>query len=118
MPYVDGFVVPVKTAHKAAYVAMSRSVAALYLEYGALRCVETWADDVPVGERTSFPRAVALEPDETAAFSWIEFPDKETRDRAHGAVMADPRMQALMNLDIVSGPRMIFGGFETIVDLR
>ena len=118
MPYVDGFVVPVKTAHKEAYIAMSRGVAALYLEYGALRCVETWGDDVPLGKHTSFPRAVALEADETAAFSWIEFPDKATRDSAHGAVMADPRMEALMNTEIVSGPRMIFGGFETILDAR
>lgn len=116
MAYVEGFVVPVKTARKAEYIAMSRAAAALYLEYGATRCVETWADDVPYGERTSFPRAVELAEDETAAFSWMEFPDRATRDAAQKAVFEDPRMAALMDLDLVAGPRMIFGGFDVIMD--
>lgn len=116
MAYVEGFVVPVKTARKDEYIAMSRAVSAIYLEHGATRCVETWGDDVPYGERTSFPRAVELAEDETAAFSWMEFPDRATRDRAHKAVFADPRMEPLMDLTLVSGPRMIVGGFDVILD--
>lgn len=116
MAYVEGFVIPVKTARKDDYISMSRGVSALYLEYGATRCVETWSEDVPVGEQTSFPRAVQLADDETAAFSWMEFPDKATRDSAHRKVFEDPRMDALMNLEIVSGPRMIFGGFDVVMD--
>lgn len=117
MPYVDGFVVPVKTARKADYIRISEQVCRLYLAAGATRCVETWGQDVPPGKHTSLPMAVALEADETVAFSWMEFPDKATRDAAHAAVWSDPAMEAAMDRSIVPGERMIFGGFEMVVDL-
>lgn len=114
--YVDGFVLPVKAAHKDDYLAMARKAIALFREHGATRCVETWSDDVPYGEVTSFPRAVQLEDDETAVFSWMEWPDKETRDAAHEKVMADPRMAELMDNGLIAGKRMIYGGFTVIAD--
>ncbi|MBF9031755.1 DUF1428 family protein [Rhodobacterales bacterium HKCCE3408] len=117
MAYVDGFVVPVKTAAREEYRKISEAVARIYLEYGALRCVETWGEDVPPGEKTSFLSAVDLAPDETACFSWMEFADKAARDRAHDLVWKDPRMDEIMHRDIVAGDRMIFGGFEVLVDM-
>ncbi len=114
--YVDGFLMAVRTDRKDDYIALARRAAAIFKEYGALRVVETWADDVPVGELTSFPRAVKLEPDETCVFSWIEYPDKETRDICMEKSFKDPRMDADMNSMPFDGKRMIFGGFRAVVD--
>ena len=47
------------------------------------RMVECWGDDLMKGEHTDFYRAVDAEEGETVVFSWMEYPDKETRDAAH-----------------------------------
>ncbi|MNE75286.1 hypothetical protein D3C80_1714300 [compost metagenome] len=49
-------------------------------------------------------------------FSWIEYPSKEVRDDANQKMMADPRMKALGDQMPFDGKRMIFGGFEPILD--
>jgi uncharacterized protein YbaA (DUF1428 family) len=117
MGYVDGFVVPVPKAKIEAYKAMARRAGAIWKEHGALAFVESIADDVPYGELTSFPRAVQVEEDETVAFSWIVYPSREERDAINAKVMADPRLKADMADLPFDGKRMIFGGFETIVEL-
>ena len=49
-------------------------------------------------------------------FSFIEWPDKATRDEGWKKVMADERMKpdATMPFD---GKRMFWGGFNSVVDL-
>lgn len=114
--YVDGFVLPVPHANKDAYHAMAQKAAGLFEEYGALRIIEAWGDDVPDGKVTDFRRSVQAKDEENVVFSWIEWPDKATRDEAWPKMMADSRMQpdhANMPFD---GQRMFWGGFETIVD--
>lgn len=114
MSYVDGFLVAVPTEKKAAYTKLALEAAAIFKEYGALNVVECWGDDVPEGKLTSFPMAVKLEANETVVFSWVVWPDRETRDSGMKKFMDDPRMQASdMPFD---GKRMIYGGFEVIVD--
>ncbi len=116
MSYIDGFVIPVKTADKDAFLAHAESVDALFLEWGALRVVEGWGDDVPSGTTTDFTRAVHANDDETVVFSWIEWPDKATRDAAMVKMQNDPRMmEQPMPFD---GKRMIFGGFDPIFQLE
>lgn len=114
--YVEGFLVPVTSGARDDYIAFARKAAAIFREHGAIRVVETWADDVAFGEVTSFPRAVKFEAGETAVLGWIEFPDKATRDECMKKTMADPRMESDMSRMPVDGKRMIFGGFEAIVD--
>ena len=112
--YVDGIVVPVKEAKRDAYRDMAAKNARIFREYGALRIVETLADDVPHGKVTDFHRAVKAEPGETIAFSFIEWPDKATRDQAWGKIMEDNRMEH--GGDAMAGQRMFYGGFENIFD--
>lgn len=110
--YVDAFLIPVPIANKDAYVAGGKQWAEICKSYGALRLTDFWGDDVPDGKLTSFPMAVKLEPGETVVLSWIEWPDKETRDAANARMRADPNMQNMqMPFD---GKRMIYGGFAPL----
>ena len=117
MPYVDGFVVPVPKAKLEAYKDLSRRMGAIWMEFGALSYVECIGDDVPMGEVTSFPRAVQLTDDEVVVFSWITYESREARDAINARVMADPRSKEGMDNMPFDGKRMIYGGFETFLDL-
>lgn len=117
MPYVDGFVAAVPTASKAAYRRHAETAAEVFKELGALPVVEGWGDDVPDGEVTSFPTAVKCREDETVCFSWILWPSREVHDEAVPKIMSDPRLQPDANPMPFDGKRMIFGGFEILVDV-
>lgn len=116
MSYVSGFIVPVPAANRDAYRRMAEEAAPISKENGAERMVECWGDDVPDGKETSFPMAVKLQPDEVAVFSWIWWPSKDARDAGMAKVMEDPRMKKWEDAMPFDGKRMIFGGFEVIVD--
>ena len=116
MSYVDGFVAAVPTANRAAFVKHAEEAAVVFKELGAIKVVECWGDDVPDGAVTSFPMAVQCKPDETVVFSWILWPSREVRDAAMPKIMADPRLHPDQNPMPFDGKRMIFGGFEMIVD--
>ncbi len=107
--YIDGFVAAVPAANKDAYIEMSKGYNAYCKKLGALKTVDCWGDDVPDGKLTSFPLAVKLEEGEVVCFSWIEWPDKATRDAATKQMMNDPEM-AKMEMPF-DGKRMIYGGF-------
>ncbi len=113
MAYVDGFLIAVETARKDEFLKHAEAIDSLFLEYGASRITECWGDDVKHGEMTDFYRAVAAKDGETVVFSWIEWPDKPTRDAAMEKIMGDARMQGPMPFD---GKRMIFGGFTPVYD--
>jgi uncharacterized protein YbaA (DUF1428 family) len=115
MPYVDGFVIPVPKANREAYVKLAERAAAVFKEYGALKVVECWGDDIPEGKITSFPMAVKSEEDETVVFSWIVWPSRAVRDEGSRKVMADPRMQTGETMPF-DGKRLIYGGFEVILE--
>jgi uncharacterized protein YbaA (DUF1428 family) len=116
MTYVDGYVVPVPSGKKDAYRQVATEAAAVFKEYGATRVVECWGDDVPDGKLTDFKRAVQAESGEAVVFSWIEWPDKATRDAGMKRVMEDPRMQPGGEMPF-DGKRMIFGGFAPLLDV-
>lgn len=113
--YVDGVVTPVPHANKDAYHAMATRTSAIFREFGAGRVVEGWGDDLQAGEITDFRRAVLAEDGETVAFSWIEWPDKATRDAGWAKVMADDRMKSEHAMPF-DGKRMFWGGFVPILD--
>ena len=114
--YVDGFVAPVPADNREAYLRMAEKAASKFAEYGAVRVVEAWGDDVPDGKVTDFRRAVLAEEGENVVFSWIEWPDKATRDAAWPKVMADPDMQPDHGNMPFDGKRLFWGGFDIILD--
>jgi uncharacterized protein YbaA (DUF1428 family) len=121
MSYIDGFVLAVPTANKQKFTDHALKFDSIFLEFGATRVIEGWGDDVPDGKLTDFRKAVQATADETVAFSWVEWPDKATRDAAMKKMMEDPRMDPSnpeneqMPFD---GKRMIFGGFQPVVELK
>jgi uncharacterized protein YbaA (DUF1428 family) len=116
MTYVDGFVAAVPTANREAYRRHAEAAAVVFKEHGALTFVECWGDDVPDGKLTSFPMAVKRQADETVVFSWITWPSREVRDDGMKKVMVDPRLQPDTNPMPFDGKRLIYGGFEVILD--
>ena len=117
MPYIDGFVTPVPTANKEQYIAHAIKAAELIKEYGALKIVECWGNDIPEGKVTSFPMAVQCKADETVVFSWMVWPSKEVRDQGWEKIMKDPRMTTQVNPIPFDGKRLIYGGFDMILKL-
>jgi uncharacterized protein YbaA (DUF1428 family) len=116
MGYADGYLLPVPVANKDAYRDMAAMAAGVFKECGATRVVEAWGDDVPEGKVTDYRRAVKAKDNEIVVFSWAEWPSKEARNEGWKKVMADPRMQPEANSMPFDGQRMIYGGFEPIVD--
>ena len=117
-PYVDGFVLPISPDKKDAYLQMAQKAAGNFHKYGAARVVEAWGDDIQDGKQTDFRRAVQAKEGENVVFSWIEWPDKATRDAGWAKMMEDPDMQpdhANMPFD---GMRMFWGGFDVVLDRK
>lgn len=121
MSYIDGFIIAVPTANKQKFIEHANRSDNIFTEFGATRVVECWSDDVPEGKVTDFRKAVAAKEDESVVFSWIEWPDKETRDAAMNTMMSedfcDERMDPEKNPMPFDGARMIYGGFVPIVEL-
>lgn len=117
MSYIDGFVVAVANSNKENYLKHAKIAGEIFKEYGALKVIEAWGDDVPDGEVTSFPMAVKASADETVVFSIAFWPSKEVRDEAWRNVMEDPRMHPDENPMPFDGKRLIYGGFVPLLEL-
>lgn len=126
MSYIDGFVLAVPTANKQEFIDHANIGDGVFMDLGAVRILECWGDDVPAGKVTDFRKAVQAKDDESVVFSWIEWPDKATRDAAMEKMMdmmkdpakTDPRMDPQKNPMPFDGKRLIFGGFEPVVTLQ
>lgn len=120
MSYFDGFVLAVPTANKEKFVDHANTGDAMFKDMGATRIVEAWGDDVPKGKVTDFQGAVKATDDEDVVFSWIEWPDKATRDAAMAKMMdpdfKDERMDPEKNPMPFDGKRMIYGGFAPVLE--
>jgi uncharacterized protein YbaA (DUF1428 family) len=114
--YVDGFVLPVPKSKIDEYRRIARKAGKVWREHGALEYRECVAEDVSVGELTSFPRSVQAKRNETVVFAWITYKSRAHRDRVNAKVMADPRMADMDPKDMPADmKRLIYGGFDVIV---
>jgi len=121
MSYIDGFVMAVPTANKQKFIDHADGFGSVFKELGARRILECWGDDVPEGKLTDFRKAVQAKDNETVVFSWVEWPDKATRNAAMGRMnelmKTDDRFNPQKNPMPFDGKRMIFGGFSPVVTL-
>jgi uncharacterized protein YbaA (DUF1428 family) len=117
MEFVDGVVIAVPEANRAAYLVVAQTLADLFLECGAIEVIDCWGADVPEGKLTSFPIAVKREEGEVVVLSWIKWPSRTVRDTGWKLAMADPRMTTMPE-NLYDGKRMIFGGFDVIQSKR
>lgn len=115
MDYIDCILVPVPTANKDVYRKFAEDIDAAFIAHGALEVVDCWGVDVADGKVTSIPKAVALKEGETVGFAWIRWPSKDVRDSAFAAIFTE---DGAFNEFPFDGRRMIFGGFEPMVDLK
>jgi uncharacterized protein YbaA (DUF1428 family) len=122
MSYIDGFVIAVPTANRQQFIEHAKLGDSVFIDLGAKRVIECWGDDVPAGKLTDFRRAVQATDDETVVFSWIEWPDKATRDAGMAKLMSgdfkDDRMDPQKNPMPFDGKRLIYGGFAPVVELH
>ena len=118
MSYVDGFVIPVPTKNLKVYRRIAQKFGKVWRDHGALAFRECVADDVKMGKWTSFPRSVKLKRGETVVFSYIVYKSRAQRDRVMAKVMKDKRLAGMMDPNAMpfDGKRMIFGGFEIMVE--
>lgn len=114
MGYSDGVLVPVPAGARDDYRSFAETAAEVFIDHGATRVVDAWADDVPDGKVTDFKGAVLAKDGEEVVYSWVEWPSKEARDAGWPKVMEDPRLQS--REAPFDGKRMVFGGFAPILD--
>ena len=118
--YVDGFVLPVPRRKVPEYVRMARKAGKVWMEHGALAFMECAGDDLASPMAMTFTKLARLKPGETVFYSFIVFKSRTHRDRVNKKVMADPRLNEMMQgknmpFDV---KRMAYGGFKSMVDLK
>jgi uncharacterized protein YbaA (DUF1428 family) len=116
MSYVDSYVIPVPTKNLDAYRRLSKTIAKVWLESGALEYKDFIADDAKPGKHTSFPQSVKLKPDETVVFGWTVYKSRAHRDRVNAKAMKDTRLAWMMDPKSMpfDGKRMFMGGFKSL----
>lgn len=119
MSYVDGFVVPVPEQNLKLYRSIAQKAGKIWKEHGALHYVEAVGDDLDVKFGAPFPKAFKIKPGETVMFSFIVYKSKADRDKINAKVMADPRMNKMMENSAMpfDVKRMVYGGFKSLIDM-
>ena len=116
MSYIETMLAAVPAENKDAYYQSAEKMAALFCKFGAIRVVESWGVNVPEGKLTSMPKAVDRQEGKVVISSIIFWPSRQIRDKAFEKVMSDPAATEAMPMELFDSKRMIFGGFEVMVD--
>lgn len=122
MSYFDGYVLAVPAANRKKFIEYAEAVDHIFIEHGAIRVIECWGDVLPDGKLTDFRKAVQAREDETVIFSWVEWADKAARDsgmqQMEDFMKTDDLFDQKKNPMPFDGMRMIYGSFQTVVDMR
>ena len=114
--YVDGIVARIPGGEAQTVVDFETRMEAFFFAQGATRMVSGLATDLKPGHTTDFLMAVAAKEGDAITFGWVEWPDKETRDKGMGAMMSNEGMASIP--PAFDGPTAIFGGFVPILDTQ
>jgi uncharacterized protein YbaA (DUF1428 family) len=117
--YIDGYVLPVPKKNLQDYRRMAQFAGKIWREHGALEYKEAVGDDLDVKWGVPFPRALKIKTGETVIFAWIVFKSRAHRDRVNAKVMKDKRLADSMAMSSMPFDikRMVYGGFNLLVDL-
>lgn len=125
MSYVDGFVLVVPKAKRAAYKKMAKEGKGMWMKRGALDYKECRIDDPKAPWSTSFIQLAKPKASEEVWFSYIVYKNKKDRDRINKAIQKDmeawqkkskkskKEMMAEMPFDM---KKMAYGGFVAEVE--
>ena len=114
--YVQGYVAPVANEKREAFSTMCATMRDIAIDSGALHAADGWAGKIEEGKITDFKRAVKAEAGEAIAFGYVEWPSKQAYEQGSAKMMEDKRMPGPGSDMPVDGKRMIFGGFEVMLD--
>jgi uncharacterized protein YbaA (DUF1428 family) len=117
MTYIQGFVAAVPTANRDTFRTHAQKAMEGFRAYGMRHGAECWGDDVPEGKLTSLPMAVKAQSDETVVFAWYLWPSRAIYDAAMKEAINDPRLSMETNPMPFDGKRVIYGGFEPLLEL-
>ena len=114
--YVDGYVLPIPKKKLAAYRRIALLASKVWRDQGALEYRECAGDDLNVKFGVPFGKIIKLKPGETVVFAYVVYKSRAHRDRVNAKVMKDPRLASIDPTDMpFDCKRIIYGGFETIV---
>lgn len=117
MPYVEGYIIPLKKKDVKAYAKMAQKASKIWLDHGALEFKECVCEELKAKWGPGFAKGLRLKPNETVYFSWVKYKTKAHRKAVNKKIMADPRMAKLMQEGMAFDPkRMMYGGFKVMVD--
>ncbi len=114
--YVHGYVAPVPNAGKDAFAEMCATMREVAIDAGALRAVDSFAPSLADGKVTDFKQAVKAEQGESVAFGFTEWASKADYEAGMAKMREDDRMPAPGSDMPIDGKRLIFGGFEVLLD--
>jgi uncharacterized protein YbaA (DUF1428 family) len=114
--YVDGFVLPIPSKKIEEYRKMARLGGKVWKDHGALEYFECIGDDMNIAFGLPFPKGIKSKPGETIVFAFIVYKSRKHRDAVNKKVMADPRMSKAPQPMPFDPKRMLYGGFEVIVE--
>lgn len=115
--YIDGFLLPISPEKIPEYQKIAARAGAVWMEHGALAYWECVGDDLNIEGMVSFKQSAGCKENETVVMAWIIYPSREERDRINAAVMADPRLNDMMDKENppFDFTRMAYSGFKDIV---
>lgn len=114
--YVQGYIAPVPKPNRDAFADMCATMRNVAVDCGALRAVDSWSEKIPKGKVTDFKRAVKAEDGEAVAFGFVEWPSKEAFESGSAKMREDSRMPPPGSDMPLDGKRMIYGGFDVLLD--
>ena len=121
--YIDGFVFPINRVYVNEYKKEAEKVAKIWKEYGAISYFEYAGDDMMMEGALSFNDVLQAKENELIIFGWMVFPSKKIRDEAFKKVVADQRMNVIIDKlihpdrMIFDSKKMVYGGFKPFLEI-